>query len=108
MTGEQTHLDCLLVPDPNRRKTLRERWEAFHKDNPQVFDAIEKVATEQRRAGRRRISMKAIFEILRSDPTLSTAGERWKLNNIYTAFYARELVRRDPRFDKLIEMRKAG
>lgn len=108
MTGEQTHLDCLLVPDPNRRKTLREKWEEFHKENPQVMGAIEKVATEQRRAGRRRISIKYIFEILRADPTLATAGKPWKLNNVYTAFYARELIKRDERFDLLIEKRKAG
>jgi hypothetical protein len=104
VTGEQTDFHCKLVRGPIRQ-TPREKWERFHSENPHVMDAIHRVADEQRQAGYRRISMNRIFEILRADPRFFTDDKPWKLNNTYRSFYARELIRRDRRFDELIEVR---
>lgn len=99
---------CRLVQRRDGRPTIFDRWQSFHAANPQVFEAIRLQADEQRKAGRRRISMKMIFEILRSDPKLQTDGKPFKLNNTYTALYARELVRQYPVFGDLLEIRDGG
>lgn len=112
MTGNQLPIDyvrghqkeCRLI-DNGPPSRLRQKWERFHSENPHVMDAIHRVADEQRQAGYRRISMNRIFEILRADPRFFTDDKPWKLNNTYRSFYARELIRRDRRFDELIEVR---
>lgn len=94
------------ILDANRKElTIAERWADFHHANPQVFEAIHRIADDQRRGGRRRISVNRIFEDLRADPRLWTGDKPYKLNNSYRAFYARELIRRYPVFEGLIEIR---
>jgi hypothetical protein len=97
--------DLELAQRSQRKPTTAERWAAFHRANPRVFAAIHDIADDMRKAGRRRIGMKAIFELLRADPTLQTSGKPFKLNNTYAPYYARELVRLSPVFEGLIEMR---
>lgn len=99
-------------PAPERRQrpengqSIGRRWEAFHRANPDVFEAIRAEADRERAAGWKRISINLIFELLRRDPALQPAGGGdWKLNNNFRALYARELIRRYPIFDGLIEIR---
>lgn len=71
--------------------TLIDRFNAFHKANPHVYDEIRRRAHAELRAGQSRISVKYIVESIRRDPSIQTAGE-YKINNSFSAFYARLLA----------------
>jgi len=69
-----------------------EKFNAFHQENPHVFSAIVHLAREARAAGAKHWSMKGIFEVLRWS-SMTTNGKPWKLNNNYTAYYSRLVMR---------------
>lgn len=86
--------------------SLPERFELFHAANPAVFRELARLAIERRRAGITQGRIKALFEILRDRYELTTRGERWKLNNSYTAFYARRLMETVPELRGWFETRR--
>lgn len=83
--------DTPIVP-VKKRATLAEEFEAFDRANPQVWDEIKRRAMELVASGARRIGMKMLYEAIRYDYTVRTNGGEFKLNNNYTAFYARKLA----------------
>lgn len=92
----------LVVPSTD----LEQRFKAFHEKNPHVYRRIEEKALELARAGRSRIGIAELVEDLRYDPSLRSAGEAFKLNNSYRAFYARLLVHRQKSLEETIQLRK--
>ena len=50
--------------------------------------------------------MKQIFEVIRWEYDLKTTGD-FKLNNNYTAWYARLVMERNPSLDGFFQLRKA-
>jgi len=71
-------------------------FEAFHAQNPQVFNKLRKNALWMHGQGKKRTSIKRLYEYLRDDPSMITDGEKFKLNNNYHAFYARKLMDENP------------
>ena len=65
----------------------------FHRRNPHVLQEIAKVCLRVQRAGRRRWSINAAFEVIRYNADITTDHRTFKLNNNYRAFYARWLMR---------------
>lgn len=84
--------------------SLDQRFAEFHKENPHVLTEMLKLARRELDKGVKRIGAKALWEDLRS--WLKTTGQPYKLNNSYTAIYARKLVQIEPRLDGVIEFRK--
>lgn len=80
-------------------------WE-FHKKNPQVFDELVKLCEQAKRAGRKRIGIKMMFEVLRWNRHMDTSDEDFKLNNNYAPRYARILVEKHPEYNGLFETRR--
>ncbi len=81
--------------------------EAFHAANPHVMAAVVKMATYAQQHGVRRYGIKAIFEALRWS-ALETTGEVYKLNNNYTAWYARAVGRLHPTLAPLFLTRSSA
>lgn len=77
--------------------TTVQKWAAFHREHPEIFDAIRSRAFYLLRGNPRRISMKKIFEDLRGLGELF--GREGGLNNSYTSLYTDELVAREPVFE---------
>ncbi len=79
--------------------TPAEKFAWFHENNPHVYRALVELARERKRRGRKHWSMKHAFEVLRdldsfqTDPNSETT--RYKLNNIYTAYYARLIMKQE-------------
>jgi hypothetical protein len=100
------------APGPAREKTLAERFQDFHRANPQVWDLFDRFAWELARAGSSRLSAKLIFERIRWETTLATRGEPWRVNNSYSAFYARLWMARYPdasaSFETRVQRAEAG
>lgn len=90
--------------------TPRERFESFHAANPQVYDAIERMTSMMAVRGRKRIGMKMLFEVLRWNYYMTTTDpeSEYRLNNNYTAYYAREIIKRHPEWASMFALREIG
>lgn len=90
------------------RRSIDERFEAFHTENPKVFELFCRFADEARRTGRTRYSADAILHRLRwhLEIEVRDTGEEFALNNDFTSRYARLLIEEDPSFDGFFELRK--
>jgi hypothetical protein len=93
-------------PDYTNCQTIAERFEAFHARNPQVYGALRDMALELRRRGHRQYGIKALFEVLRFNAAMQTHGDPFKLNNNYTALYARLLMDNEPELVGFFELRR--
>jgi hypothetical protein len=79
-------------------KIVRDFWK-FHRENPEVLQQLLNLTERLYRTGRSHWGMKNLFEVLRWEAALQTkSDDDWKLNNNYTAGYARLIERRDLRF----------
>lgn len=85
----------------------KERWWKFHLINRHVYSAI---VAEARKAHENdyKVGMKAIFEHLRWQWREQTKGDEYKLNNTYTAYYARLVMMREPDLEGFFETREAN
>jgi len=86
---------------------LAEAFSRFDRENPAVFQELRRLALELKAAGRQHYGLKSLFEVLRWEYALKTEGEAFKLNNNYTAFYARMLMAAEPDLQGFFEIREA-
>jgi hypothetical protein len=108
MDEEQLELpDLLPLSEPTYASglSIAERFEMFHEANPHVAKALESLAAQWLRR-HERASMKALFERLRWESGLQTHGEAYRLNNNYTAHYARLLIEQRPEWADAFETRE--
>lgn len=86
---------CFDIRDPDRIE--RDFW-AFHIANPHVYAELREHALALRHRGRSHYGIKALFEVVRFHRALDTTDKcsEWKLNNSYTALYARLLMANEP------------
>jgi len=106
----QTALDFTRSPVPARlcsdATTLDERWQAFHAANPHVYAAFERLALQALAAGKTRIGAKALWERMRWDMWLASTDDEPRLNNDFTALYARHFAHMHPEHAQAFEFRK--
>lgn len=106
---DSVQLELLLTPlvepvyDPNL--SIDDRFAIFHAANPHVAEDLEALAAFKIDRGHKRISVKALYEVLRHEVDLRTVGEHYKLNNDFTRPYSRLLVARHPAWTEFIETR---
>lgn len=93
---------------PKKNLTIKERFKIFHKANPHVYKLFKKFARQAKEAGRDRWSARDIVHRIRwfvnietNDPTSD-----FKINDHYSPYYARKLVKQDDSFDGFFEMRQ--
>lgn len=89
---------------------LVRQWRRFHAENPHVWRLFERFALEAAASGVSRIGAKAIWERMRWSLQVETSEHRrgsWRLNNSYTAHYARLFRERHPEHAELFETRRA-
>lgn len=99
-------LSPLVEPDYAAGLTWAEKFEMFHEANPHVARMLEALAG-QWLTHNTKVSMKALVERLRWESGIYTEGPGYKINNSFTAFYARLLIERRPEWAESIETRKA-
>lgn len=98
-----------LPPAEGRPLTTEERFLDFHRAHPEVYDELVKLATKAKKRGRRKWGVKALFEVLRWQrefTDLPSDVEDFKLNNNYTAHYARLIMSREPFLATYFETRE--
>ena len=89
--------------------TLRQKFEEFHNNNPEVYQQLVKLALDLKRKGRARYGIKGLFEVVRWHRAMSTtANAGFKLNNNHTAYYARMIMDNWNELDGFFHLRKVG
>jgi hypothetical protein len=90
------------------RKTIEERFRAFHAANPAVYRCILQLTKERFLRGSERHGMKAMWEQLRW--RIATGNLRlasgYNFNNDFTSRYARLVLSEFPAYRGLFELRK--
>ena len=90
-----------------KKGSIHDRFIKFHEENPHVYKKLLNLAHIAKAAGRNKISMKLLFEKLRWDYIIDTKrpeGE-FRLNNNFTSYYARMIMRRNPDLAGMFELR---
>jgi hypothetical protein len=85
--------------------TVEKRFHNFHLENPHVYDMFIRFATQALTVGMNRISSKFIINRIRWEAMVTTAGENFKIDDRFTAWYARQFVKDFPEYSDRIEMR---
>lgn len=88
------------------KPTIEELFLAFHSANPNVYAALCRLARQAVAKGRKRVGMKMLFEVVRWEVFLTTQKDEFKLNNNYTARYARLIMEQEPDLAGVFETRE--
>ena len=92
----------------NRTEEMRQQVTDFHKQHPEVWQLFVKFTFQMIDRGYRNYSAKAIFERIRWEKD-SVGGDgvtSVKLNNNYTAFYARRFAKAYPEHEGFFRTRE--
>lgn len=94
------------APEPEP-EPARQTWSDFARANPHIVALLVKWTDEARAAGRSRVGMKALFERVRADTSITTAGGNgFKLDNTWTADAARHVAELRPELATMFEFRR--
>lgn len=87
---------------------IQRQFEEFHHKNPKVYEELVKLARQAKRAGRTKIGIKMLFEVVRWQRFLATddAHSDFKLSNNYHSRYARLIMEREPDLEGLFDLRE--
>lgn len=98
---DMNQLDIFAPPSTSDAKF----WK-FHHENPQVYRKLVELASEARGAGRKRIGINMLFEVVRWNHLVHTRSDDFALNNNYAPRYARIIEERNPELKGIFEMRR--
>jgi len=88
------------------KSKLQAEFEEFDKANPDVWAEFKAIAFRLIEKGVKHYGAKAIFEVIRYKKTVETTGSEFKLNNDFTAYYARKFINLYPQYADFFETRK--
>lgn len=89
--------------------TIQERFDKFHRDNPEVYELFKRFSWELVRSGRLRYSADAIIHRIRWHYAVNVDYQKngdFKMNNNFSSRYARKLIAESPSFDEFFETRE--
>lgn len=92
---------------PTSYNKIEQAFLEFHKANPIVYTQLVRLAREWTAAGKAKLGIKTLFEKLRWEWHVAGLNdtEGYKLNNNYTALYARLIMEREEDLKGLFETR---
>jgi hypothetical protein len=92
----------------SREPRPAEKFEEFHRLNPQVALALENMAADLILRGRKRVGIKMLMEVLRWNYQMKTEDPNsdFKINNNYAPYYSRLLIERHPDWVDVFELRQ--
>ena len=86
--------------------TLERKFKEYHAKNPEVYTRLVALTDQGLRAGKRKVGIGMLFEVIRWEQFLRTEGDSFKLNNNYRSRYARKLMDENFRFVGMFEIRE--
>lgn len=78
----------------------------YHQDNPQIYEAFKKFTIKAINKGHKRWSADAIFHVMRWETEIE-GNDQFKVNNNYTALYARMFMEEFPQVKGFFTVRKS-
>jgi hypothetical protein len=86
--------------------TLREKFEIFDRDNPEVFASVLRISRQYFDQGIR-VGARHVWEIMRWERWIETRdhASSFKLNDHYVPYYARKVMDADPLLAGYFEIR---
>jgi hypothetical protein len=89
--------------------SISERFENFHRDNPHVYRTLVRLAREWvNSTGARKLGIKSLYEVARWRLAIETSDPEYRLNNSFTAYYARLLMAENRDLDGLFDLRTSA
>ncbi len=95
-----------LNPRESVDDRINRRFAAFHQANPNVYDELVRLSRQAKAAGRERVGLRMLFEVVRWNQLTSTTGDQFKLNDNYISRYARLIMDQEPDLAGLYETRE--
>ena len=77
----------------------------YHTENPHIWEAFERFAWQAINSGRTRLSADLIINRLRWETMLTSIGEDYKINDHYSADYARIFIEKYPQHREFFKLR---
>lgn len=94
------------LPPPTASGLSPEWAEEYLKKHPQLYPAFRDITLRLLASGRRRISAKAIVEIIRAENDLQYRG-RFKIDNRITPALARRFIEEFPNLARCFQLRRS-
>ena len=86
--------------------SIREAFIEFHRKNPKLYLEFEKQAYRAINAGKTKISSKMILNYIRWNVFIETTDKMFRVNDAFTALYARLFISLHPEHEDKFEVRK--
>lgn len=96
---------AILPCESSPTMTIEESFRLFDQANPEIRERLRSMSLRLRRSGWKRCGMKMLFEQLCWLHAIETNGGAYKINNNYTALYARLLMQHEPELAGFFELR---
>lgn len=94
---------------PKRKEKIGRQFREFCAANPEVYELFKQFTFQAIQRGRARYSADAVFHRIRWHVDIETrSADDFKLNDHYTACYARKFMRDFPEHDGFFETRKSA
>lgn len=108
-----TYRNHILFEDPNDRidprseDSIERRFREFHEHNPRVYKQLVQLAREAKQAGRNRLGIKMLWEVVRWNLSKDLRyDEAFKLPNDYHSRYARLIMEQERDLRGIFNTRK--
>lgn len=95
-----------IIKTRNMKQT--KTFEQYDKENPQIWEAFEKLTIDRIYKGFKNYSSKSIFEAVRWHTATPGGNDEFKINNNYTAGYARKFMKVYPEYEGFFRIRNAS
>lgn len=86
--------------------SIREGFNQFNEDNPQIYNAFEEQVLNAIKRGRTKVSSKLIINWIRWNEFLKSSDQNFKINDAYQSYYARHFVENNPEHYEVFNFRK--
>jgi len=87
-------------------KSIAEAFREFHSGNPIIYELFKSYALRAIDKGKRKASAKMLINAIRWEHYLETTSEDYRINDAFTAYYAREFNKDFPEYEYLFELRR--
>lgn len=87
--------------------TRESAFQRHHAESPEIYEWFCRFTLEKIHKGAKHVGAKAVWERLRFESPVREDGSPYKLNNNFTAFYARLFMQDHPQYAGIFETRTA-